>query len=97
MMNGHFLPLAFLGPIGGPELILILMVLAVLVGIPVIVLVVLALNKPGKTPPPAMMAPPLPPPAGPQARLRELEALKAQGLISEAEYLAKREKIVGEI
>jgi hypothetical protein len=44
-----------------------------------------------------MMAPPLPTPVGPQARLRELEALKAQGLISEEEYLAKRERIVGEI
>ena len=97
MMNGLFLPLAFLGPIGGPELILILMVLAVLVGIPVIVLVVLALNKPANPPPSAMMAPPPPPPSGPQARLRELEALRTQGLITEEEYLAKRERIMGKI
>jgi len=96
-MNGVLLPLAFLGPIGGPELIMILMVLAILVGIPVIVLVVLTLNKPGNAPPPPVIVPPLPPQGGPQARLRELEALKAQDLISGEEYLAKREKILGEL
>ena len=97
MLNSHFLPLAFLGPIGGPELIIILVVLAIVVAIPVVVLVVLVLNKPGITPPPAVMAPPPLPPSGPQARLRELETLRTQGLITEEEYLAKRERIVGEI
>lgn len=97
MLNSHFPPPAFLGPIGGPELIMILIVMAIVVAIPVIVLVVLALNKPGNTPPPSMMPPALPPTGGPQARLRELEALKAQRLISEEEYLAKREKILGEV
>ncbi|WAC21364.1 SHOCT domain-containing protein [Luteolibacter sp. SL250] len=97
MMNHLDAPVAFLGPIGGPELIMILMVLAVLVGIPVIVLVVLALNRPGNMPPAVTMAPPLPPSTGPLAKLQELETLKAQGLITQEEYAAKREKIIGEV
>jgi hypothetical protein len=68
------------------------------VAIPVIVLVVVAFyNKLGNTPPPVILPPALPPTGGPQARLRELEALKEQGFISQEEYAAKRQKILEEV
>ena len=86
--------LAFLGPIGGPEIIMILVVLFLLV-IPgaLIVAVVLYLNR-KKTPPP------IPPaqsadPQSTQARLLELDSLKSQNLISEAEYEEERKRILG--
>lgn len=90
--------LAFLAPIGVPELIMILIVLVIVVGVPVgIVVLVLALNKSGKAQGPqmAVIPPPLPPTGGSQARLQELEALRTQGLISADEYEMKRKQIPG--
>ncbi len=89
--------LSFLGPLGGPEIIMILLVLVLLVApAVVIVAVVLYLDRKKRGTYAASPPPPLPaslPPA--QARLQELDSLKAQGLVSEAEYEEKRKQILG--
>jgi hypothetical protein len=86
--------LAFLGPIGGPEMIIILVVLFLLGGSAVLVIfLVLHFNK--KNPYPSV-PPTLPTgPQSTQARLTELDSLKSQNLISEAEYEEKRKQILG--
>lgn len=81
---------SFLGPIGGPEIIMIMVVLFLLVLPAVIVIVVLKFSgKPSHQP--------MPPPLPQQKRLMELEALKASNLISEAEYEQKRKEILSSL
>ena len=86
--------LAFLGPIGGPEMIMILVVLFLLVG-PVLLAVFLILHFSKKKA--ALSIPPALPGGLPstQARLLELDVLKSQNLISESEYEEKRKQILG--
>lgn len=93
--------LGFLGPIGGPELVLLFVVFVVLIVVPLgVVLIVLALGKKrdihGMSGGMPIPPPPLPG-ERPQARLEELERLKAQGLISSEEFEAKRKKILQDI
>jgi len=87
---------SFLGPIGGPELI-VLLIIGFLLFIPVAIIIglVLYLNRKSSTP----TAPPMPPaaPSSTQARLTELESLKSRNLISESEYEEKRKQILGEM
>ncbi|MBD7922927.1 SHOCT domain-containing protein [Xanthomonas sp. CFBP 8703] len=45
----------------------------------------------------AASPPPLPPAASVEARLRALEALRAQGLIDQAEYERRRQQILAEL
>ena len=77
-------------PIGLPEIVVLLFILAIPVGL---VLLVLFLVKITQRP----AQPHIMPPAGPEQRLQELDALKAQNLISEEEYDAKRKEILGEV
>jgi hypothetical protein len=85
--------LSFLGPIGGPEIIMILLVLILLVG-PAVVIVGVLLYMDRKKRASQLSSPPPPLPST-QVRLQELESLKAQGLVSEAEYQEKRQQILG--
>lgn len=88
-MNSICLQLGFLGPIGVPELIMIFIVLFLVVILPLgIILLVLKLSKPkgGALPPPLYM----------HTGLQELEALRAQNLISPEEYEARRKAILGQ-
>ena len=79
------------GPLGGPEIVVLLLVLGLPVAIVFIILfIVKATQKPAS--PPQMMPPPTP-----EQRLQELEALKAQNLVTEEEYEAKRKEILGQV
>ncbi len=82
------IPSAFV--LGGPEILVILFLLAVPVGIVLLILfIVNKTQRPGLMPPIA--------PATPEQRLRELDALKTQNLISDEEYETKRQEILGEV
>ena len=84
-------PLAFLGPIGGPEMIILFFLF---VGA-IIAVIVMASRKSTRTD-----QPPLPQGhavADTEGRLRELDGLKAKGLISEAEHAEKRRQIINGI
>ena len=87
-------PLAFIGTVGLPELIMIFIVLFLL-AIPICLIYFLVRYFTAKGP--SYPTPPPLPAAQPslQARLQELESLKAQGLISESEYEEKRQQILG--
>ena len=86
-------PLAFLGPIGGPEIIMIFIVL-VFLAIPICLIYFLVRYFTAKGGPSTL--PPLSSPqASTQARLQELDHLKSQNLISESEYEEKRQQILG--
>jgi len=52
---------------------------------------------PPPPPPPAPYAPPPPPEPSAAQRLQELETLRATGVISEAEYTAKRQQIIADL
>ena len=85
--------LSFLGPIGGPELI-ILLIIGFLLFIPVAIIICVALYFNRKSSPPTPS--PIPSTVEPsiQARLEELESLKSRNLISESEYEEKRKEIL---
>jgi DivIVA domain-containing protein len=53
-------------------------------------------SQQGAFPPPPQSGPP-PPQLSTEERLQKLETLRGTGLISDAEYAAKREQIIGEI
>jgi hypothetical protein len=76
---------ALFGPIGGPEMIMIFVVLVLLV-LPAVLIVVLVKYFQSKSRPPA------PPTA--QAKLMELNHLRSQNLLSAEEYEAKRKQIL---
>ena len=84
---------SFLGPIGGPEIIMILLVLGIPVVIVVVVLLIVKASS-GSTQAPYPMSAAPPPLPSPQSRLLEIDSLKEQGLISEAEHAEKRRKIL---
>ena len=88
-MNYH----SFLGPIGGPEIIMILLVIGIPVGIVVVVLLIVKASS-GNTQAPYPMSAAPPPLPSPQSRLLEIDSLKEQGLISEAEHAETRRKIL---
>ncbi len=80
--------------LGGPELVIILIVLA-LISIPVVIAVVVGIviasrkkHTAAQPPPAAIQA---------QAKLEELEHLRAQNLITQAEYDDKRKQIIDAI
>lgn len=86
-----FAPLAFLGPIGGPEIIFLLFLIIAAV----VTVIILSSRKSTRTYQPPM-------PQGhvvtdTEGRLRELDGLKAKGLISEAEHAEKRRQIINGI
>lgn len=79
-----------MGPLGMPEIIMILVMLLMLV-VPVgVILALIWYFTKGKKPP---QLPPMP--ASPQQRLLEIDDLRAKGLISEAEHEEHRRKILG--
>lgn len=79
---------------GGPELILILIVLALLI-IPVVIGVVVILVISSRKKRNAILPPPEAIQA--QAKLEELEHLRSQNLITQAEYDNKRKQIIDAI
>jgi len=83
---------AFIGPIGGPELIMILVVL-VLLAIPIATVVILVTYFGSRNKPSQLNTPP----ASVQSRLAEIDALKSKNVITEMEYEEKRKKIIGNI
>ena len=79
----------FLGPIGGPELIIISVIFLLLLGLPLAILFVIFVERTfSKKKPPA-----LPPQLNPQEKLLTLENLRKENLITEAEYEEKRRAI----
>jgi hypothetical protein len=81
-----------MGPIGMPELVVIVIVLLLLT-VPVVIVIALAgfLSSRRKAPQP----PQLPPqPKGIPERLAELDDLRSRNLITEAEYVDKRSRIL---
>ncbi|WP_420007355.1 SHOCT domain-containing protein [Xanthomonas sacchari] len=70
------------------------LVLMVMLGIPLLIGVVVWMTIRAQRRRPAAVAPPLPPAASVEQRLRALEQLKAQGLIDAAEYARRREQIL---
>jgi hypothetical protein len=78
-------------PLGIPEIVVLLVILAVPVGLVLLVLFLVKVTQ--RQTPPQMM---IPPPTSEQ-RLKELDALKAQNLVTDEEYEAKRKEILGEV
>lgn len=71
------------------------LVLMVMLGIPLLIGVVVWMAiRAQRRRPAAVAAPPLPPAASVEQRLRALEQLQAQGLIDTAEYARRREQIL---
>jgi len=87
-------PLAFLGPLGGPEIIMIFIVLFLL-AIPICLIYFLVRYFTSKGPSYSAPPPLSSPQASTQGRLQELDHLKSQNLISETEYQEKRKQILG--
>lgn len=80
--------------LGGPEILVILIVLA-LISIPAVIVVIVAVvissrkkHEASLPPPEAIQA---------QAKLQEIESLYAQGLISQTEHDEKRKQIIDAI
>jgi hypothetical protein len=78
-------------PLGIPEIVVLLVILAVPVGLVLLVLFLVKITQ--RQAPPQMM---IPPPTSGQ-RLKELDALKAENLVTAEEYEAKRKEILGEV
>ncbi|AKK68288.1 SHOCT domain-containing protein [Xanthomonas translucens] len=78
-----------------------LVIMSVLLALPVLVfaLVWLAMraDRRAQASRCAAAPPPLPPAASVQMRLRALEALRAQGLVDQAEYERRRQQILAEV
>lgn len=77
--------------LGGPEIVILLILLAIPVGIAVVVLVIVRATRSSASPPSA----PLPRPI--DERLRELDALREQELITEEEHEERRKAIVDQL
>lgn len=77
--------------LGGPEIVILLILLAIPVGIAVVVLVIVRATRSSASPPSA----PLPRPI--DERLRELDALREQELITEEEHEERRKAIVNQL
>ena len=92
LMNYH----SFLGPIGGPEIVLILMVLGLPVVVVLVVLVVVRLVNSKNLPPPYPPAPALEfiLAGATESRLLEIDSLKAKELIPQAEHEEQRKNIL---
>lgn len=82
-------PLAF--ALGGPEIVILLFLLAIPAVLAVIILVIVRATRSSGPPPVA----PIPQASG--ERLRELDALREQKLITEDEYQERRKAILGDI
>lgn len=74
--------------LGAPEILVLLFLLVIPVGLVLLVLLLVKLTQ--RPAPPQIM-----PPATPEQRLRELDTLKARNLVSDEEYEAKRNEILG--
>ena len=83
---------AFLGPIGGPEIIVIFVVL-VLLAVPVVIVVLLVMYSKSQS----KSSQSINLPASVQSRLAEIDALRSKNVISSGEYEEKRKKIIGDI
>ena len=86
-------PFAFIGPLGGPELLILFFLL--LGGILAVIMV--KVSKRSGAPGPYSSPPQGDAVADTESRLREIDALKAKGLISEAEHAEKRRQIINGI
>lgn len=86
---------AFLGPIGGPELIMIFVVLF-LMGLPLLIVFGVLWYSKSRNNAPQFPSPP-PPLPNIENRLAEIDSLRAKNLISDAEHEEKRKQILGEI
>jgi|AntRauTorckE6833_2_1112554.scaffolds.fasta_scaffold06658_5 flagellar basal body-associated protein FliL len=81
--------ISFIGPIGGPELIIILLV-AVIAILPAVLIITYSLNKKATPKPPAL-------PSSTERRLAELEDLRTKRLISEEEYEQQRKIMISKL
>jgi hypothetical protein len=76
-------------------------IMLVLLALPVVVFVAVWLamraDRRAQAARQAAVPPPLPPAASVEARLRALEALRAQGLVDQAEYERRRQQILADL
>ena len=87
MPPSPFVPFAFLGPLGGPELLILFFLLLGAV----LAVVMVVVSKRSGAPPQGHAV------ADTESRLREIDGLKAKGLISEEEHAEKRRQIINGI
>ena len=85
-----------MGPVGMPEMIVILIVGLLVLGLPALIAIgIIVYSRRNSNPPPA--PPPAPPLASRESRLLELEALRAKNLVSETEFQEQRKRILESI
>ena len=77
--------------LGGAEIVILLILLAIPVGIAVVVLVIVRATRSSASPPAAPL------PRSIDERLRELDALREQELITEEEHEERRRAIVDQL
>lgn len=78
-----------MGPIGMPEMIMILIVGILVLGLPALIAIGVLLYTRRNSPPPAS-----PPPPSRETRLAELDSLRQKNLITEAEHQQQRKRIL---
>ena len=83
--------LGFVGGLGGPEIVVLLVIVGFPIAIVFIVLAVVRASKKTGGPPPIARE------NTTQARLNELEALRTSGAITESEHEEKRGKILNDL
>lgn len=77
-----------MGPLGMPEMIVILIVGLLVLGLPALIAIgVLLYTRRNSTPPPTL-------PASRETRLAELDSLRQKNLITEAEHEEQRKRIL---
>lgn len=84
-----------MGPIGMPEMIMILIVGLLVLGLPALIAIgIILYTRRNSSPPPAPLPPPL---ANRETRLAELDSLREKNLITEAEHQEQRKRILEDI
>lgn len=81
-----------MGPLGMPEIIMILIVGLMVLGLPALIAIgIIVYSRRNSSPPPP------PPLANRETRLAELDSLREKNLITEAEHLEQRNRILESI
>ena len=88
--------LAGLGPLGIPEL-LIMAFLAMLVGVPLLIVIMMAAGRGSAAPPPVAGAPRQAAEAPAMEQLERLAALRERGALSQQEYEEAKAKLLGKL
>jgi hypothetical protein len=87
-MNTHFPVISSLFNVGGPDLLIILLLAFIILGIFAIIRVVRFMARPKST---SLMS------STPEERLRKLESMRSSGTITDNEYQEQRRRILSEV